>query len=198
VSIIQQKFWHFLAAIRKESLEGEYSGRHTFTRPELMTVFRNLFGNMTDFSEVMDTMFFQGVLDAEQKMGMNFEGYFVTDFGIKTLRDPSFLSFNDDSEFQETQQKISSIDWTGLAKNVSPEQSLEIKKQSKLLLSIIMQSDTDLQTRTDACKRIEAVIILLDAPNKPWREIVSLLNHPTVTAFLAALSLLQFIIGMVK
>lgn len=43
---------------------------------------------------------------------------------------------------------------------------------------------------------IEAVIILLDSPNVPWPEIIRLLNHPTVTASLAALYLLQFIVGL--
>jgi hypothetical protein len=92
--------------------------------------------------------------------------------------------------------QVDTTDWTGLAKAVSPENLKIIREHSKALQIAIMQSDADIETKNDACKRVEAVITLLDAPNVPWREVVSLLNHPTVTAFLAAVSLIQFIIGM--
>jgi hypothetical protein len=196
VSLILERVRRFLLAIREESLQEKHSDLRTFSRLELIAVFDGLFGDLVDFSETMDIMFFQGLLDAERKKGLSYDGYFVTDFGIKYLRNPRLLSLDDDTELQELQQKIISTDWTGLAKRVGPEQSIEIKKLSNSLLSVIMQSDADIQTRTDACKRIEAVIVLLDAPNEPWQEIVGLLNHPTVTAFLAALNLLQFIIGL--
>jgi len=75
---------------------------------------------------------------------------------------------------------------------------LVIRAKAKSLLLAIMQSDADIETRTDACKRVEAAILLLEAPNVPWREIVNLLAHPTVTAFLAALNLIQFILGFAQ
>jgi hypothetical protein len=99
-------------------------------------------------------------------------------------------------ELRATHAAVDSTDWTGLAKSVSAAQAVIIREKSNSLLATIMQSDADIQTRTDACKRIEAVLLLLEAPNVPWREVVGLLTHPTVTAFLAALSLIQFIIGM--
>jgi hypothetical protein len=92
--------------------------------------------------------------------------------------------------------EVDTTDWTGLAKAVSPQQLLTIKDHSRALQIAIMQSDADIQTKTDACKRVEAVLLLLEAPNVPWREVVALLNHPSVTAFLAAVSLIQFIIGL--
>ena len=91
---------------------------------------------------------------------------------------------------------VDSTNWTGLAKAVGPRQLQNIQDHTKALQIAIMQSDSDIQTKTDACKRVEAVLLLLEAPNVPWREVVGLLNHPSVTAFLAAVSLIQFIIGL--
>lgn len=98
-------------------------------------------------------------------------------------------------ELAEIQRKIDSTDWTGLGKAIGPSDQKRIRKRSKALLQAIIQSDADIQTKTDACKRVEAAVVLLGAPNVPWREVVSLLNHPAVTAFLATLNLLQLIIG---
>jgi predicted nuclease of predicted toxin-antitoxin system len=92
--------------------------------------------------------------------------------------------------------RVDTSTWTGLGKNVSPANLQIIKDKAKALQVAIMQSDADFETKTDACKRVEAAIVLLEAPNVPWKEVVSLLNHPTVTAFLAAISLIQFIIGL--
>ncbi len=92
--------------------------------------------------------------------------------------------------------RVDTADWTGLAKAVSPQNIKTIRDQSKALQLAIMQSDADIQTKTDACKRVEAVIILLEAPNVPWREVVSLLSHPALNAFFATTSLIQFIIGL--
>ena len=101
-----------------------------------------------------------------------------------------------DSSQSDEPIRVDTTDWTGLAKAVSPQNLRAIRDQSKALQLAIMQSDADIQTKTDACKRVEAVIVLLEAPNVPWREVVNLLNHPTVTAFFAAVSLIQFIIGL--
>ena len=102
----------------------------------------------------------------------------------------------DNPDFDELQRRIDSTNWTGLGKAISPSDAKLIRKKSKALLATIIQSDCDVQTKTDACKRVEAVIVLLEAPNVPWREVVGLLNHPTVSAFLVTLNLLQLILGM--
>lgn len=96
----------------------------------------------------------------------------------------------------ELQRVIESTDWTGLGKSMSHAKTIIVKERARDLLDAIIQSDADIQTRTDACKRVEAAILLLEAPNVPWREVVNLLNHPAVTALLAGLSLIQFIIGL--
>lgn len=93
-------------------------------------------------------------------------------------------------------QLIDSTDWTGLGKKISKQNTAKIRKKSESLLKAIVQSDADVQTKIDACKRVEAVIVLLEAPNVPWRQVADLLNHPSVTAFLTALNILQFIIGL--
>lgn len=92
--------------------------------------------------------------------------------------------------------KVDSTDWTGLSKAVTAENLAIIRERTTALQLAIMQSDADIQLKTDACKRVEAVVILLEAPNVPWREVVNLLNHPAVTALFAGLSLIQFIIGL--
>lgn len=102
----------------------------------------------------------------------------------------------DNHDLSEIQRRIDSTNWTGLGNAISPSDAKLIRKKSKTLLAAIMQSDCDVQTKTDACKRVEAVIVLLEAPNVPWREVVSLLNHPTVSAFLVTLNILQLILGM--
>lgn len=99
-------------------------------------------------------------------------------------------------DIESLQTTIDSTDWTGLGKAISHEKVVLIREKSDALLQAIIQSDGDIGTRTDACKRVEAAITLLEAPNVPWREVVALLNHPTVTAFLAGISLIQLIIGM--
>jgi hypothetical protein len=101
-----------------------------------------------------------------------------------------------DADQQSIQSAIDSTNWTGLSTRISAEDSVIIRERAKVLLLAIMQSDADIQSRTDACKRVEAVIVLLEAPNVPWREVVGLLNHPSVTALFAALSLIQFLIGL--
>ncbi|KLE32835.1 hypothetical protein AAW01_02070 [Aurantiacibacter gangjinensis] len=104
--------------------------------------------------------------------------------------------FRDAPELERIQHAIDSTDWTGLGKAITRQKAVVIREKTDALLQAIIQSDADMETRTDACKRVEAAIVLLEAPNVPWREVVGLLNHPTVTAFLAALNLLQFIIGL--
>ena len=99
-------------------------------------------------------------------------------------------------ELEKLQEVIDSTDWTGLGKAITHEKAVVVRQRTNALLEAIIQSDGDIGTRTDACKRVEAAIVLLEAPNVPWREVVNLLNHPSVTAFLAALSLIQFILGM--
>ena len=91
---------------------------------------------------------------------------------------------------------IDSTDWTGLGKKINQQDAIKIRKKSESLLKAIIQSDADPQTKIDACKRVEAVILLLDAPNVPWRQVVELLNHSSVTAFLTALNIIQLIIGL--
>ena len=91
---------------------------------------------------------------------------------------------------------VDTTDWTGLSKAVGPQNLAIIRERTTALQLAIMQSDADIQLKTDACKRVEAVLILLEAPNVPWREVVSLLNHPAVTAFFATASIIQFIIGL--
>lgn len=116
---------------------------------------------------------------------------------------PDFFATYDERDHSRDRQNnrppsisVDSTNWTGLAKAASPIKIQVIREKSLELQVAIMQSDADLETKSDACKRVEAVIILLEAPNVPWKEVVGLLNHPTVTAFLAAVSLIQFIIGL--
>jgi hypothetical protein len=97
---------------------------------------------------------------------------------------------------RELQIAVDSTDWTGLSKAVGPVNLAIIRERTTALQLAIMQSEADIQLKTDACKRVEAVMILLEAPNVPWREVVSLLNHPTVTTFFAAASIIQFIIEL--
>jgi hypothetical protein len=110
-----------------------------------------------------------------------------------TSSDPEILS---NPEHTDLQAKIDSTNWTGLAKRISPNDAVIIKEKSQELQRAIMQSQADIETKTDACKRVEAVLLLLEAPNVPWREVVHLLNHPAVTAMLVGLNLIQFIIGL--
>ena len=100
------------------------------------------------------------------------------------------------ADAESLQKKIDSTDWTGLSKAITHQDAVVIREKTAELLQAIIQSDADIQTRTDACKRVEAAIVLLEAPNVPWREVVNLLNHPTVTTLFAGLSLIQFIIGL--
>jgi hypothetical protein len=89
-----------------------------------------------------------------------------------------------------------SIDWTGLSKKVSIANLSDIKAKISALKASIDQSDADYQTKMNAFKRADAIQCLLEAPDVPWREIVELLQSPYFTAFLSALSLAQFIIGL--
>ena len=168
----------------------------TYSRSDLIYFFHTDFANKSDFSEVIDLLFYHEFMNARKKNGIPFEDYYLTLRGLEFGRNPSLFSLEDLNSLSELRKKIESTDWTGLARNVSPAHSRVIREKSQALLSAIIQSDADIQTRTDACKRVEAVIVLLDAPNAPWREIVDLLNHPTVTAFFAAVSLLQFLLGI--
>nr|WP_057882762.1 DUF1508 domain-containing protein [Tsuneonella troitsensis] len=97
---------------------------------------------------------------------------------------------------EKIQRAVDSANWTGLGKAISAQKSAVIRLRANELLQTIIQSDGDIETRADACKRVEAALVLLEAPNVPWREVVNLLNHPAVTASLAALSLIQFILGL--
>jgi hypothetical protein len=132
-------------------------------------------------------------------MATDGEGFFDPKFfssnffntGEKPERNNALPNLDD-----ELEHKISTTDWIGLAKAVGPQHLENIRKHSKALQVAIMQSDARFDSKTDACKRVEAVIVLLEAPNVPWREVVSLLNHPTVTAFLTAISLIQIIVGL--
>lgn len=121
------------------------------------------------------------------------QAYRMTDIGLEELQR---LEKSRNKKPDGLLAEIDSTDWTGLGKRVSPEQARSIKLKAQELLCLIVQSDADSQTKTNAMVRVEAVIKLLEAPNVPWREIVYLLNNPSVTAFLAALNLLQLLLGI--
>ena len=113
----------------------------------------------------------------------------------RSLASPEIRDESDAAE-PSIYELIDSTDWTGLGKKISQENVIKIRKKTDSLLNAIIQSDADTQTKIDACKRVEAVILLLDAPNVPWRQVVELLNHSSVTAFLTALNIIQLIIGL--
>ncbi|ABF52701.1 hypothetical protein [Sphingopyxis alaskensis] len=102
----------------------------------------------------------------------------------------------DEGDATDRPISVDSVDWTGLASKASQAHIVEIRRNVIALQQAIMQSDASIDAKTDACKRVEAVILLLEAPNVPWRQIVELLNHSSVTAFLTALNIIQFIIGL--
>jgi len=157
---------------------------------------------------VLDTLLSTGeVVDAIPEAGILAPKncFFLTETGvdeglqlITNFRRLQERLDRDDNAESLSQSVIDSTDWTGLSKAITHHHSLVIRAKAKSLLLAIMQSDADIETRTDACKRVEAAILLLEAPNVPWREIVNLLAHPTVTAFLAALNLIQFILGFAQ
>nr|MBP6581271.1 hypothetical protein [Sphingorhabdus sp.] len=91
---------------------------------------------------------------------------------------------------------IASVDWTGLSTKMSVAQLSEIKEKIATLSDAVVQSDADHQTKLNAIKRIQAVQLLLEAPDVPWREVVELLNSPYMAAFLTAVNIIQFIIGL--
>src|SRR3546814_8278554 len=83
-----------------------------------------------------------------------------------------------------------------LVKEDKPRKCDQDSKKIRILFEGNLPVKADSQTKIDACKRVEAVILLLDAPNVPWRQVVELLNHSSVTAFLTALNIIQLIIGL--
>ncbi len=186
----------FLRAVDQHELLKPIPSGGIISRQDLLRLIRENVQTDRSPSEIIDIAAYEGLLDARNKQGPIFEDFFLTDHGREILSDPE--SFQVGAYEQETVDLIDSTDWTGLAKSISPAQKFEIRGKANELLSLIIQSDADEQTRLDACKRVEAVVCLLEAPNSPWRDIVSLLNHPSVTAFLAALNLIQFIIGIAK
>jgi hypothetical protein len=186
----------FLRSLREQSFKKDDGGLSTFSRMEMIRIFQDTFQGGDDISEVFDLLHYNKLLDAESKVNGNFEGHFVTDLGIEFLRNPERFSVIDGEVRRVSTIEVDTTDWTGLSKAVSPQNLSAIREKTTELQLAIMQSDADIQLKTDACKRVEAVLILLEAPNVPWREVVSLLNHPSVTALLAAVNLIQFIIGM--
>ena len=99
---------------------------------------------------------------------------------------------------EHLQIDFDSTDWTGLSKKVSIENLKHINQKISALNDAILQSDADAQTKLNAIKRVEAVQALLEAPDVPWRAVVEILNYPSITAFLTALNIIQFIIGLAK
>jgi|GEM_PF-5851675 len=104
----------------------------------------------------------------------------------------SFTSFSS----SDVQQVIDSTDWTGLSKKVSAADLKEIKVRVVALKNSIIQSDTDDQTKLNALSRADAIVSLLEAPDVPWREVVQILNSPSLSAFLVVVNIIQFIIGL--
>jgi uncharacterized protein YegP (UPF0339 family) len=104
--------------------------------------------------------------------------------------------FATSSDPDSVQKAIDSADWTGLGRKITHENVIYIRSKANELLQAIFQSDADTQTKADAVRRVEAALLLLEAPNVPWRLVVELLNYPAVTAIMTALNLIQFIIGL--
>ncbi len=101
----------------------------------------------------------------------------------------------------ENKQLFPGVDssiWTGLSKKISAQHLTEIQTKVAALNGAILQSDADDQTKLNAIKRVAAVQSLLEAPNVPWREVVEILNAPSMTAFLTVLNLIQFIFSLAK
>ncbi|UYH55733.1 hypothetical protein N6L26_04020 [Qipengyuania sp. SS22] len=152
--------------------------------------------------EILDDAYKAGLIEFRGSNSARNAEMMITHQGILETNFSAYIDPDDDghvdhqSELDDLQKKIDSTSWTGLAVAASPAKIAIIREKSEALYQAIMQSDADLETRTNACKRVQAVILLLEAPNSPWPEIVSLLNHPSVTAFLATMNLLQFILGM--
>lgn len=193
---VEEIFHQFLRAVSDYSLRVHGTTSSSLTRNELHQLYREKISTKLSFSELMDELFFHGLMDARIKSGLSYNNFFVTDLGLAFVRDPSSLNSSLENGLLPLQVKVDSADWTGLGKKVSPDHAKIIRSKANELLAAIIQSDADEVTRLDACKRVEAVICLLDAPNTPWREVAMLLSHPAVTAFFAAISLLQFLVGL--
>ncbi|MEA1619666.1 hypothetical protein SOQ14_12130 [Erythrobacter sp. T5W1-R] len=165
-----------------------------FSRLDLIKLINDNVTTEHSPGEIMDAASYNGFLDARNKRGPVFEDFYVTNAGRDFVNDPSKFENLEDST--EKARLIDSTDWTGLSKAISYEQKVVIRAKANELLSLIIQSDADEQTRLDACKRVEAVICLLEAPNSPWRDIVTILTHPVLQTFFASTSLIQFIVGI--
>jgi hypothetical protein len=186
----------FLRSLREQALANGDGGVTTFSRMEMIRIFQGKFQGGDDISEVFDLLHFNKLMDAESKVNGKFEGHYITDLGIEFLRNPERFSVVDGEVRRVRTIEVDTTDWTGLSKAVTPQNLTIIREKTTALQLAILQSDADSQLKMDACKRVEAVITLLEAPNVPWREVVSLLSHPALNAFFATTSLIQFIIGL--
>jgi hypothetical protein len=193
---VDHKMVGFLRSLREQAVASGDVEVATFSRIEMIRLFQGMFQGGDDISEVFDLLHYNKLMDADSKVNGNFEGHYITDLGVEFLRHPERFSVVDGEVRRVSTIEVDTTDWTGLSKAVSPQNLSIIREKTTELQLAIMQSDADIQLKTDACKRVEAVLILLEAPNVPWREVVALLSHPAVNAFFAATSLIQFIIGL--
>jgi len=113
VTSLEEDMVSFLKLVREDSLRHNGNGVHTYTRSDLSSLFRENFKNKGDFSEIFDLVFFNGLMDAESKSTPQFEGYYITDFGIQFLRRPDAFSVRNDEPTDDGLRSHDSKTWTG-------------------------------------------------------------------------------------
>lgn len=70
-----------------------------------------------------------------------------------------------------------------------------IRAKASELVESIKQSNLEGRIRKNALAHANAVLILLEAPDPPWKQVVELLNQPGICAFLNAITILQLIVA---
>ena len=137
----------------------------------------------------------EGVADDANETDRVPENAITTEDGSPLVTEGGDYIVTEDEPDAPEVPSFASANWTGITDRLGAEHRARINDLSGALLAAVRQSDLDERSKITACKHIEAVQILLEAPDPPWKAIVELLNQPALIAFLTAVDILRLIWG---
>ena len=185
----------FLQLVRDDAFSKNANGLGAHSRSELISLFHSNFENKGDFSQILDLLFFNKLMDADSKQNGQFEGYFVTELGIDVLRHPDKFVLNKGELNRRAPDRVDATAWTGKKLILTDERAIiEVRQLSSELRERIYQtrfeSNSDSQDLKSLADALVSVCAMAEPDLSPMERILA---HPkfklyaTLTAGIAAI-----------
>ena len=147
---------------------------------DLINFFHGTFENRGDFTQVIDLLFFNKLMDVESKNNGNAEGYFITDLAVEFLRRPDQFVVENGEVSRRKTTKVDATSWTGKQliltdERVISELRIKVSELRDTVHLMRIESNSDSQ---DLKGLVEALVNLCDMAAPDLGVIERILAHP--------------------